>query len=193
MPAVSTDFRIHSRHWSPGGPWPHPKGTGRQRVCHGVVVEPTGAPTSFEEFATTIGVRVRRALVASYGVEIGTEAAADAMAVAWERWAAIQEMHNPAGYLYRVGQTKARPHVRWARRGGLFELPAAREGLAEDVLDALGALRTLKPAERAAVLLTKSYGFSYGEVADVLGVSVDAVTNHVHRGLRRLRERLGHE
>ena len=159
-----------------------------------MVEEPTGAPaTAFDEFAGTVGVRVRRALVAAYGVEIGTEAAAEAMAIAWERWSAVQAMDNPAGYLYRVGQTKARPHIRWARRGGVFPLPPAGTALAEDVLDALDALRTLKPVERAAVLLTKSYGFSYREVAEVLGVSVDAVTNHVHRGLRHLRERLGHE
>lgn len=159
-----------------------------------MVEEPTGArASSFEQFAATVGVRVRRALVATYGLDIGTEAAADAMALAWERWSSIEAMDNPAGYLYRVGQTKARPHLRWRHRGGVFALPAADAAIAEDVLDAFDALRNLKPAERAAVLLTKSYGFSYREVAELLGVSVDAVTNHVHRGLRRLRERLGHE
>lgn len=158
-----------------------------------MVDEPTGVPASgFEEFAETVGVRVRRALVATYGVEIGTEAAADALTLAWERWSAVQTMDNPAGYLYRVGQSKARPHIRWARRRGPFPAPAASDALTVETLDALNALRALKPEERVAVLLAKSYGFSYREVADVLGVSVEAVTNHVHRGLRHLRERLGH-
>ena len=41
-----------------------------------------------------------------------------------------------------------------------------------------------------AVLLVHGYGFSYREVAEVLDVSEAAVTNHVHRGLRKLRSRL---
>ena len=105
-----------------------------------MVEEPTGAPAStFEEFAATVGVRVRRALVATYGVDIGTEAAADAMALAWERWSSIQTMENPAGYLYRVGQTKARPHLRWMRRRGMLAVPAHDGALPEDVLDAFEA------------------------------------------------------
>jgi DNA-directed RNA polymerase specialized sigma24 family protein len=41
------------------------------------------------------------------------------------------------------------------------------------------------------VLLVKSYGFSYREAADVLGLSEAAITNHVHRGLERLRTMMG--
>jgi DNA-directed RNA polymerase specialized sigma24 family protein len=35
------------------------------------------------------------------------------------------------------------------------------------------------------------YGYRYRDVAEVLGVSDAAVTNHVHRGLARLRTLLG--
>ena len=54
-------------------------------------------------------------------------------------------------------------------------------------VDVLDALRRLKPDERAAVVLVKSHGYSYREAAEMLGVSEAAVTNHVHRGLIRLR------
>jgi RNA polymerase sigma-70 factor (ECF subfamily) len=146
---------------------------------------------SFEGFASSTGERVRRALVAAYGVEIGTEAAADAMAVAWERWTEVEVMANAAGFLFRVGQSKARPHVRWARRGATF--PAvdrhAVEG-ATGLADLFDSLRKLRPEQRIAVVMVKSYGFSYRDVADVLEISESAVTNHVHRGLALLRSML---
>ena len=40
------------------------------------------------------------ALAGAYGVQVGREATADAIAYAWEHWADIKEMENPAGYLY---------------------------------------------------------------------------------------------
>jgi RNA polymerase sigma-70 factor (ECF subfamily) len=55
------------------------------------------------------------------------------------------------------------------------------------VVDLLRSMQRLPVAQRACVLLVKSYGFSYREVAEVLGITEAAVTNHVHRGLRRLR------
>jgi RNA polymerase sigma-70 factor (ECF subfamily) len=142
----------------------------------------------FDEFTRSVGEQVRRALVAFYGVEIGTEAAAEALSVTWERWSEVSVMGNPAGFVFRVGQSKARPHVRWWVRRDSFPSTegqiAAPDGARLEVLD---ALRRLKPEQRAAVVLVKSHGYSYREAADILGVSEAAVTNHVHRGLTRLR------
>jgi DNA-directed RNA polymerase specialized sigma24 family protein len=45
----------------------------------------------------------------------------------------------------------------------------------------------LQPAQRACVLLVKSFGFTYREAGEMLGLTETAVTNHVHRGLARLR------
>ena len=150
--------------------------------------EPIERDLGFDEFTRSVGERVRRALVAFYGVEVGTEAAAEAMSVAWQRWAEVSAMDNPAGFVFRVGQSKARPHLRWWSRRDMFPSTeghvAAADGSRVDVLD---ALRRLKPDERAAVVLVKSHGYSYREAAEMLGVSEAAVTNHVHRGLIRLR------
>lgn len=49
-----------------------------------------------------------RAFVASFGLERGQEALAEAMAYAWEHWTELKEMGNPVGYLYRVGQSRSR-------------------------------------------------------------------------------------
>jgi RNA polymerase sigma factor (sigma-70 family) len=110
------------------------------------------------------------------------------MSVAWQRWAEVSEMENAPGYLFRVAQSRARPHVRWRRRTGTF--PTVEQGVAREeapLIDLFDSLAKLRPEQRAAVLMVKSYGFSYREVAELLGVSESAVTNHVHRGLARLR------
>lgn len=137
---------------------------------------------------------VRRALVARYGVEIGEDAAAEAMRIAWERRDDIATMSNPIGYLYRVGQSQARPALRWRRRRATFPAtePAVRaEFDRDDVGPVVAALARLRPEERTAIVLVRCYGYSYAEAAETIGVSEAALTNHLHRGLQRLRSRLG--
>jgi DNA-directed RNA polymerase specialized sigma24 family protein len=150
--------------------------------------ESTGA--DFEVFVETDGCRLRRALVARFGVDVGNEVANDALAHAWSQWPAVAVMSNRVGYLYRVGQSSARRYWRW-RRGIVLAAPDDRGKLDrydDGLFDALGALNH---DQRVAVLLVHGYGYTYVEVADVLGASVAAVTNHVHRGLGLLRKQLG--
>ena len=78
----------------------------------------------FERFVEDHEARVRAGLVAAYGPEVGLEAASEAMAYGWEHWDRLSPMDNPAGYLYRVGQTAAR---RSRRRGPLMPAPAIDE------------------------------------------------------------------
>lgn len=166
------------------------KGIGGWRVCHsvGMLDRQRTLGDGFDLFVATTGEQVRRALVSFYGVEVGMEAAAEAMGVAWQRWDEISVMKNPGGFLFRVGQSHARPHVRWRRRTS--EFPSADPAAVSDdaaVVDLLHAMKRLPAVQRACVLLVKSYGFSYREAGDILGVTEAAVTNHVHRGLTRLR------
>src|SRR3954469_564205 len=76
------------------------------------VAEPDAAASAFEQFVATTGPRLRVALVARYGVDVGVEACADALAYAWEHWPRVSAMANAAGYLFRVGQTSARRQAR---------------------------------------------------------------------------------
>jgi len=122
-------------------------------------------------------------------VEAGSEAFADAMAYAWEHRERLSEMKNPLGYLYKVGLSSARPHLRWRRRSVLLDTDLMQEGSEHDI-DLIDAFARLSAAQRVAVVMVHGYGATYAEVAEVLGISVAAVTNHVHRGLRRLRESL---
>lgn len=148
----------------------------------------------FGQFMQDVAPQVERALVAAYGVEVGVEAAAEAMALAWERWEEIAVLHNPAGYLYRVGQSRARPHVRWVRRKAVFA-PTSHTSAAEagdpDLGELFSALARLGRDQRVAVVLVRMYGFSYAEAADVMCVSPAAVTNHIHRGMSALRRLMG--
>ena len=159
------------------------------------MTEPT-APAETDEpayraFVETAGRTLRRALVARFGAEVGGEASADALAVAWQQWPRVRAMASPIGFLYRVGQSKARPNVRWRRRTAAF--PGAgvadghHSGPSADVLDLFAALRRLSADERTALVMVKSYGYSHREVAEVLGVTASVVNNLVHRGLLRVR------
>lgn len=147
-----------------------------------------------QRFAAFIGpaaVTLRRALVARNGVVDGCEAAAEAVAWAWAHRDDIDAMSNPIGYLYRVGQSSLERDRRLRRlRVDFFpEIPAPTDPEFDEEL--FDGLTQLTPDQRTAVVLVHMYAFSYREVAEILGASEVAVTNYVHRGLKRLRQILG--
>src|SRR5262245_34931765 len=140
--------------------------------------------TDFDDFVADVEPRLRRALVAAYGAEAGREATADALAWAWQNWDRLRSMDNPAGYLWRGGQTAVRGAVRRSRREltavvevELQPVDSHREPRVEPGLD--GALAELSPQQRAAVVLVHGYGYSLSEAAAVLACSVSTVRNHV--------------
>jgi RNA polymerase sigma-70 factor (ECF subfamily) len=148
------------------------------------------AAGAFDAFVRLEGDRLRRVLVAHYGLDVGLDVADDALAWAWEHWPRVRDMPNPAGYLYRVGQSSARRHWRWRRTVVLPEervthdAPRFEPGLP-------GALAVLKPAQRVAVVLVHALGWTYEEAATAMGVPVTTLRNHVARGMARLRHEMG--
>jgi RNA polymerase sigma-70 factor (ECF subfamily) len=95
-------------------------------------------------------------------------------------------MANPVGYLYRVGESRGRRlALRWRRLEVLAADPLTSDGVVD--VDLQRALLRLRPDKRVAVLLVDAHGHSYREAAEILGVPVTTVTNHVHRGRQRLR------
>ena len=72
------------------------------------MVQTVKSAEAFTEFVRDVERRLSHALAMAYGPEAGCEAAADAFAYAWEHWERIRTMENPAGYIFRVGQSKAR-------------------------------------------------------------------------------------
>jgi RNA polymerase sigma factor (sigma-70 family) len=144
----------------------------------------------FDSFVAHCGPDLRRVLVARYGLEVGVEAAADALAwERWERWERVRAMANPTGYLVRVGQSAAR---RYRRRP--IMLPDAKPD-AESSFDPRlpRALERLSPRQRSAVMLICVHDWTYPAAAAALGVSESTLRNHVRRGLESLRRELGED
>jgi DNA-directed RNA polymerase specialized sigma24 family protein len=151
-----------------------------------------GSHDPFDEFVATDGLRLRAVLIARYGLEVGCDAHAEALAWAWQHWGRLSAMQNPLGYLYRVAQSATRPHRRWRSRHSFPSRMPERWHLDADpmLMDSLG---DLTEAQRVSVLLVHGHQWSYAEVAEVLECSVSAVTNHVHRGLTAMRKQLAEE
>ena len=106
---------------------------------------------------------VDRGLVAAYGPDNGLDATSEAMAYAWEHWDEVATMKNPAGYLYRVGQTAAR-NLR--RSSPMFPAPPAMrvDGFVPELLPALDELSEM---QRVCVVMVHGHGWRATEVAEV--------------------------
>ena len=141
---------------------------------------------TYTSFVEATQPRLRQALVARFGPDAGSEATAEALAYGWEHWERVEKMENPAGYLYRVGQHKGMR--RWKRPvlppPPLHSDPVVEPGLPK-------ALARLSGRQRTAVILVNSFAWTHEEVAEVMGVSVSTVRNHLRRGMEKLRIALG--
>lgn len=109
------------------------------------------------------------------------DAAAEALAWAWEEWDKVQTMENPAGYLFRVGRSKSR--LRKAPRLA----PVAALDLPDVEPRLVPALLGLPSRQRTAVWLVHACQWRPAEVAEAMGVSPSAVSTHLSRGLHQLR------
>jgi RNA polymerase sigma factor (sigma-70 family) len=142
---------------------------------------------SFMEWAELVEPRLRRALTAAFGPQVGKEAAADALAHAWEHWGVVRVKDNPLGYVYGVGRNMARRSAR--RRPVLLPVDDQRLPHVEPGLPA--AIAGLAERQRVVITLVYGYEWSLSEVAELLGTSKTTVQNHAERGLARLRKSLG--
>lgn len=152
-----------------------------------MLTEETTSDT-FSSFVVKHEARLRHALTARFGSEVGKEAAADALAYGWEHWKRVHSMENPVGYLYTVGRDRGRRMSQ--RHRVLFptvpveRVPWIEPGLSKAVAD-------LPDRQRTVVLLLHGYGWTQSEVADVLDISKATVQRHGERALVRLRRKLG--
>ncbi len=142
---------------------------------------------SFTEFVREVEPRLRHALCAGFGGELGRDATAHALAYGWEHWDRIHGMDNPTGYLWVVGRNYARRET--TPRISFPEAPAARLPWVEPMLP--GALTRLSEKERVAVMLIHGLEWTYGEVAGLLGVSKSTVQTQAERGMAKLRSQIG--
>ncbi len=138
----------------------------------------------FAAFVARVEPSLRRAHFAALGIDRGREATAEALAWAWEHWQRVEKMTNPAGYLFRVGQSRTRQRK---------ELPVFVRHEWEDpwIEPELGtALAELSEKQRLAVVLVHAFGWTMRDVADLTGTKIPTIQTHLDRGLARLRTRL---
>jgi DNA-directed RNA polymerase specialized sigma24 family protein len=142
--------------------------------------------SDFERFVADVEPRVRRALVAGFGAVVGRQAAADALAWAWQNWDRVREIESPVGYLYRVGQTLA---ARSASRDVPVAEPAPAVSSPDDTFEPrlVPAIARVSEAQRCAVVLVVGFGYPLREAAEVLGVTASTVHRDCERALARLR------
>jgi RNA polymerase sigma-70 factor (ECF subfamily) len=137
----------------------------------------------FEDFLAETESGLRYSLIALFGPEDGRDATAHALLYGWEHWDRLREMDNPAGYLYRVGQT-------WGRRNhrstaSLRPVPVHHDPWVEPLLPE--ALRSLPERQRVAVMLRHGADWSYERIAAFMGSSPAGARKQVERALTRLR------
>lgn len=145
---------------------------------------------TFTLFARESQDRIRHALSAGFGIEVGRDAAEEALVYAWQHWDRVGGMANPAGYVYRVGHRIAQKMAKAERRSVLFpETEVPNQIRVEPGLRA--ALSSLSPKQRAVVVVVHAYDLSQREAAELLGMSRSSVQRHLERALNRLRAELG--
>ena len=140
----------------------------------------------FTEFVRETEPPLQRALIARFGPDLGRDTAAEALAWAWENWDRVTGLSNPAGYLYKVGVSRARRF----RRSRVL-MPAVddtRRPWVEPGLPA--ALGKLSEQQRTVVLLVHAMGWKQSEVAEMLDVATGTVRKHLERGMAKLRSGL---
>ena len=96
---------------------------------------------------------------------------------------------NPGAWLAAIALNAAHRLRRRRLNAQPLEEYAVQE--ASRMSEIRDALASLPSAQRAAVLYRDVLGLSYGETAEQMGTSVNAVTMLLHRGRRRLRQTLG--
>jgi RNA polymerase sigma-70 factor (ECF subfamily) len=122
---------------------------------------------------------------------------AETFLVTWRRIATVPEGDDARLWLYGVAGNVLRNHRRGRRRHDLLtgqlrqSLPTTVSAPSADLATIQVALKNLAPDDREVLLLQAWEGLSGPEIAQVLGVSADAVRARLSRARARLRMLLG--
>jgi DNA-directed RNA polymerase specialized sigma24 family protein len=70
--------------------------------------QPIDQSASFSAFVDETRIGLIRALAAHHPPQLASDVAADAFAWGWANWERLQTFSNPAGYLYRLADNRAK-------------------------------------------------------------------------------------
>lgn len=154
-----------------------------------------GPPRDFDSWYEEQHPRVLAALtVASGRPDVAAEATDEAFVRAYERWARVQRMESPGGWLYRVALNDLRRRCR--RQAIERELlrrqpePPAVEAPPLPAPHVWEAVRSLPERQRVAVALRYLLDLPESEVARVMGVTRGSVSASLTTARQRLQAQL---
>ena len=155
------------------------------------------SPDSFGQLLMTMRPRLHRYCARMVGSAIdGEDVVQDALAKAIEALPAAGHLDNPERWLFRIAHNTALDALRrrkrqTARYSGdeieLIEDPVADASLRVEAAGSFAACLALPATPRAAVVLIDVLGYSTGETADILGVTVGTAKAALRRGREKLR------
>ena len=147
---------------------------------------------TFEEFFEEQKDRLLRMLSVITGSRAEAEdLAQEAFTRVLARWAAVEAIEDPAGYLHRTAMNLFRNQYRRARvaLGRTVGLGPEQDVFkpVEDRDAAARALGTLTARQRAALVLTEALGYSGEEAGRLMGIKASTVWALTHQARTALR------
>jgi RNA polymerase sigma-70 factor (ECF subfamily) len=150
-------------------------------------------PASFDELFLELHDRLYRALYFISGSSAeAEELMQDAFLKLWERWDRIDEIEDPAAYLFRTALNGFRARTRRARTAARRIAPVVHQrdpfddvDLREDVRR---MLRQVSPRQRAAIVLTDILGYGSEQAAQIMHIRPPTVRVLASQGRAKLRE-----
>jgi RNA polymerase sigma-70 factor (ECF subfamily) len=112
---------------------------------------------------------------------------------AMRRMAALRDAQAFGGWLAAIARNQASDYHRRGPREDRLEHEPAADPLPVEALAVLGAIRALPRAYRETLILRLVEGMTGPEIAARCGMTHASVRVNLHRGMKRLRERLRHE
>jgi RNA polymerase sigma-70 factor, ECF subfamily len=159
-----------------------------------VILARTGDAAAFRELVRRREVRVRDLLRRLCGNHaLGDDLAQETFVQAWT---ALGSLRNPGGFGAWLRQIAVNVWRQEARRRRLIladdeeisgEPDPRPAAAADDRLDLITALATLRPVERLCVVLFFAEGMTHGEIVEAAGLPLGTVKSYVRRGGDKLK------
>ena len=130
--------------------------------------------------------------------EVVDEVINDTMYVLWTKAKTFRYESRLSTWIFGIAYKKAMKHFEKERRSRLEQMPDEWELSIEDASDTasnlqmqdslMKALNKLTPVQRSVVELTYEYGYSYGEIAKIMGCPENTVKTRMFHARDRLRK-----
>lgn len=155
---------------------------------------------SFESFFFETRDSVAQALALTIGdLDLAADSTDEAMIRAYQRWAHVGTLRQPAGWVFRVALNHSRSRFRRVARKVRYATTISGDHhtdipFSDHIGDSklLSALNSLPPERRAVVVLRILLEFSEQECATTLGIRRGTAKSRLHRGLTQLRGAVPH-